>query len=87
LQKNVDARALQNVKSHCEIHTLLDVLRDQSCYRMRHNRTGIQISLSHLSIPYPVHLLTFHVPQFLHILTSLCKGNTKRRLFCTCLHK
>ena len=86
-QQNVDVRALQNVESRCEICTLLDVLRDQLCCRMRHNRTVIRISLSHLSILYPVHLLTFHVIQFLHILTSLCRGNTKTWLFCTCPHK
>lgn len=68
-QQYVDARVLQNVESRCEIHTLLDVLCDHSCCRMRHNRTDIRISLSHLSILYPVHLLTFHVIQFLHILT------------------
>ena len=80
-QQNVDAKALQNAKSHCEIHTMLHVLCDQACCRMRHKRTGIRISLSHLSILYPVHLLTFHVIQFLHILTSLCRGTQKDDLF------
>jgi len=67
--------------NHTKIHTLLEVLHDQSRCRMRHNRTGIRISLSHLSILYSVHLFTFHVIQFLHILTFLCRETQKGDFF------
>jgi len=61
--------------NHTEINTLLDVLH-QSCCRMR------LVLESHLVTCLFCILFTFS-----HILTFLCRGNRKRRLFCTCLHK